>query len=57
MTVKELKDVYDKLDNRLSLLETAIINHTGIHKWDRIIQALSVILMAVIILLLKFKVL
>ncbi len=57
MTVKELKELYDKLDNRMIALETAIINHTGVHKWDRVIQALSVILMAIIILLLKFKIL
>ena len=57
MTVKELKELYDKLDNRLIALETAIINHSGIHKWDRVIQGLSVILMMAIILLLKFKIL
>lgn len=57
MTVKELTDLYDKIDNRLLTLENAIINHTGIHKWDRVIQALSVILMMAIILMLKFKVL
>ena len=57
MTVKELLKLYDKIDSRLTSLETAIINHSGIHKWDRVIQAVSVILMMAIILMLKFKIL
>lgn len=57
MTVKELLKLYDKIDSRLVALETAIINHSGVHKWDRVIQAISVVLMAVIILLLNFKIL
>lgn len=57
MNVKELNALYNKLDNRLLALETAIINHTGIHKLDRIIQVTGIFLMITVILMLKFKIL
>ena len=56
MTVKDLQKLYNQIDTRLLTLEKAILNHTSVHKWDRIIQASGLILMTVVILLLKFKI-
>ena len=57
MTVKEVKKLYERLERRITNLENAILNHCSTHTWDRIIQALSLIVMVIVILLLKFKIL
>lgn len=57
MTKQELTKLYDRLEQRLINLETAILNHTGVHKTDRIVQTTTLILMAIVILMLKFKIL
>ena len=53
----EFKDFKKEIKDEIKLLQTQIINHSGVHRWDRIVSYLQLILMVIVILLLKFKIL
>jgi len=57
MNVKEVKQLYDSLEKRVTNLGTQITNHCSQHTWDRIVNYSQLLLMVVVILLLKFKIL
>lgn len=57
MTVKELKELYYGINDRLTNLEKALTNHCSEHTWDRIVKYVQLTLLILLILLLKFKIL
>ena len=57
MNVKEVKQLYDSLEKRVTNLGTQITNHCSQHTWDKIISYSQLLLTIVVILMLKFKVL
>lgn len=57
MNVKEVKELYDSLEKRVTNLGTQITNHCGQHTWDKIVSYSQLLLTIVVILMLKFKIL
>ena len=57
MTNKQILDLYNSLEKRISQLEVAILNHCGTHRIDRVMQGAILLVMTIVVLLLKFKIL